>query len=90
MDKAQCRIGIGIIVRHHDGSIIATMRMRKSLFPNPFLVKVCGALEVTKFGINLGLHLILLEGDSLKVIQTINKVEDSWSCAEMFISDFKQ
>lgn len=56
VDKVDCKVGIGIIVRDENGLVSAAMRQNKSLFPNPLLAKIVGAFETIKFGLQLGSH----------------------------------
>ncbi|KAF5474944.1 hypothetical protein F2P56_006796 [Juglans regia] len=44
VDKQQCKIGIGTIIRDWEGELIATMRMKRSLFPSPYLAEAYAAL----------------------------------------------
>lgn len=64
MDKINCRIGLGVIVRDHKGLIIAALRMNRPLLHDPLLAKACGAFEAAKLGIQLGLTQVILKGDS--------------------------
>lgn len=88
IDKTLCKIGIGVIARDWQGRVIATtMRMNRSLFPDPLLAETFGAFQATIFGSKLGLTNIKLEGDSLHVIQAISKAGESWTSTEMLVSD---
>lgn len=72
VDKAQCKIGIDLIIRDWNGRIVATLRSHRPLFPDPFLAGACGAMEAACFGQQMGLKKIILEGDSKEVISAIN------------------
>ncbi|KAF5470856.1 hypothetical protein F2P56_011344 [Juglans regia] len=68
------------------------MRMKRSLLPDPLLAETFGALPATIFGYELRLSsTIILEGDSLQVIQAISKVEESCTTSNgmLFISDIR-
>ncbi|XP_041016139.1 uncharacterized protein LOC121258659 [Juglans microcarpa x Juglans regia] len=90
VDKMQGFIRVGVAVRDSAGQIIATMRLRKHLFPNPLLVEAYGVLQAIKFGLDLGLSYVIIEGDSLQVINALHKDKEDWSSASMFMCEAKQ
>ncbi|KAF5447435.1 hypothetical protein F2P56_032989 [Juglans regia] len=55
VDKTNCRIGLGVVVRDHRGLMIDALRMNRPLFPDPLLAEAYGLFEATKLGIQLGL-----------------------------------
>lgn len=77
MDKIQCKIDIMIIVRDWEGIFLATMRINRPLFLDSLLTEAVGAYQAILFGLDLGLSQIILEGDSLQVIQHITKAKES-------------
>ncbi|KAF5447347.1 hypothetical protein F2P56_032905 [Juglans regia] len=89
VDKAKCKVGIGIIVRNHTGSVVATSRLNRPLYPDPALAEAIGALEAARLCHHLGLTNIILEGDALQVIQAINSRSENWSSTGMIMEDVK-
>ncbi|KAF5442049.1 hypothetical protein F2P56_036930, partial [Juglans regia] len=71
VDKANGVIGVGVAVRDSLGYTIATKKTNKLLFPNPLLAKAFGALKAVQFGVELGLSQVVVEGDSLQVINIL-------------------
>lgn len=69
---------------------MARMRMNINLFPGPLLAKAFAALYVIIFALDLDLTRIILERDSLQVIQAIKKEEEDWRSVGMVIGDIKQ
>ncbi|XP_041004142.1 uncharacterized protein LOC121249507 [Juglans microcarpa x Juglans regia] len=65
VDKAKGIIGVGVAVRDNLGQIIATMRTKKHIFPDPLLAEAFGALKTVQFGLELGLSQVIIEGNSL-------------------------
>ncbi|XP_042980106.1 uncharacterized protein LOC122310291 [Carya illinoinensis] len=90
MDKVHGRIGVGVVVRDNSGHIIATMRTSKEMFPNPLLAKAYGALQAVKFGLDLGLHQIIIEGDSQQVTKALSNDQEGGTSASMFVCEAKQ
>lgn len=87
--KERGLIGIDIVMRNSAWSIITTSRTNRLLNHDPLLPEATGALQATLFTLNLGCHNIILEGDSLQVIQDIPKDNDNLSCYELMIQDIK-
>ncbi|KAF5475450.1 hypothetical protein F2P56_007254, partial [Juglans regia] len=86
VDRSQCKIGIGIIIRDWNGRVVVTLRKFRPLFPDPLLAE---AMEASCLGLQLGIKRIILEGDSKIVISTINNREENWSATGMLIEDVK-
>ncbi|XP_040993835.1 uncharacterized protein LOC121240415 [Juglans microcarpa x Juglans regia] len=89
IDKRNCKVEIEIIVRDHSGQVVASSRLNISLFPESFLAEAIGAMEASRISNYLGLTKIILEGDSLQVIQAINRRGENWSSTGMIINDIK-
>ncbi|XP_041025479.1 uncharacterized protein LOC121265876 [Juglans microcarpa x Juglans regia] len=54
IDKARGLVGVGVVVRNSLGRIIATLRTKKHLYPDPLLAEAFGALKTMQFGLELG------------------------------------
>ncbi|KAF5458866.1 hypothetical protein F2P56_022864 [Juglans regia] len=89
VDRIQCKIGIGLIIRDWNGRVVATSGKYRPLFPDPLLAEAMGAMEATCFGLQLGITRIILEGDSKIVISAINIRKEEVSATGMLIEDFK-
>ncbi|XP_035546543.1 uncharacterized protein LOC118348606 [Juglans regia] len=90
VDKARGIVGVGVAVRNSSGSIIATLRTKKPLFPDPLLAETFGALKTAQFGMELGLTQVIIEGDSIQVINQLRSGKKGFNSASMFISEAKQ
>ncbi|XP_041017915.1 uncharacterized protein LOC121260135 [Juglans microcarpa x Juglans regia] len=90
IDKARGIIGVGVVVRDSTGKIIATMRTKKHLFPDPLLAESFGALKIVQFGLKLGLTKVIIEGDSLQVINSLRRDKEGCNSATMFVCEAKQ
>ncbi|XP_042988653.1 uncharacterized protein LOC122316184 [Carya illinoinensis] len=90
VDKVNCKVGVGTIIRDWEGRVIACMRMCKPLFPNPYLAEAFGALHSAKLAIDIGLKQIKLEGDAMNVINDIKGNKASWKQTGLIINDIKQ
>lgn len=66
-----------------------TMRMNKPFFPDPHLAKAYAALQSTLLGLDMGLTKIILEGDTLNVVNKINGANENLDKAGMIILDVK-
>ncbi|XP_042958135.1 uncharacterized protein LOC122293694 [Carya illinoinensis] len=90
VDKVNCKVGVGTIIRDWKGRVIACMRMCISLFPDPYLAEAIGALHSVKLALDIGLIQIKLEGDAINVVNDIKGNKDSWKHTGLIITDIKQ
>ncbi|XP_018805650.1 uncharacterized protein LOC108979433 [Juglans regia] len=72
IDRSMCKIGIGVVVRNWEGKLIATMRSQRTLFPEAKLAEALAALKAVILCKHLQLQNLILEGDTLNVVQDIN------------------
>ncbi|KAF5465143.1 hypothetical protein F2P56_015174 [Juglans regia] len=87
VDKGKGLIGIGVVIRDSFGQVIATMRQRKKLYPDPLLAESYGALQAVKVAWEIGLKQIILEGDSLQVTKSLAEDREVLSSSSMFWSE---
>lgn len=64
-------MGCGIIVRDYKGFVIAAQSKRLNALQELVIAEAMAALVVVEFSRDLGIHSIILEGDSLLVVQAI-------------------
>ncbi|KAF5447987.1 hypothetical protein F2P56_033496 [Juglans regia] len=87
VDKVNCKAGFGAIVRDWEGSVIGTMRRNYDLYLDPMLVETIVAFYAIKFCEEQGFKNVILEGNSLLVVDKIQKQQvDDTSCG-MFIAE---
>ena len=68
----QVSAGIGVVIRDWEGQIIATLS-QKVWYPGSVdLVEALAACRAISFAKELSIHQLVIEGDSLRVIQAIN------------------
>ncbi|XP_042980102.1 uncharacterized protein LOC122310285 [Carya illinoinensis] len=89
LDKIRCRVGVGAVIRDHEGQVLATLRMQHDLFPDPFLAEAYAALQASIFCKSSGYKGIIMEGDSLQVVKGLNSASDSHTYAGQLIADTK-
>lgn len=89
LDMVHCQMGIGAITRDWEGKVSATLRMKRDLFPNPFLAEAIPALQATLFCKNLGFKNIIIEGDALQVVHGIQRSYELDTCTGMIMVDTK-
>ncbi|XP_040998121.1 uncharacterized protein LOC121244147 [Juglans microcarpa x Juglans regia] len=77
IDKGNSRLGIGVIVRNSEGSVMASLCSSMDLIPDPLLAEAVATRRASSFCVELGLQHIILEGDSLSVVKAIQHKEDS-------------
>ncbi|KAF5468500.1 hypothetical protein F2P56_012646, partial [Juglans regia] len=83
------RIGIGVLIRDHQGLVIGALRANRILRGNPFVAEAYGLLMATFFCKDLGLRQLCLEGDSKQVVDLLNQDSSNWSMGGCLITDAK-
>jgi hypothetical protein len=74
LDSVNQRMGVGVIVRDHMGRVIAARSTTVEFSSEPVVAEAIAALHAAEFSRDLGLPKIILEGDSLQVV---NAVQDT-------------
>lgn len=87
LSKVHCKVGIGVIIHDWEGKVRATLRMKRDIFPNPFLAEVVAALHATLFWQDVGFKNIILEGDALQVVQGIQNSAEVGASTCMIMAD---
>lgn len=80
-------MGIGIVVRDHSGFVIAARGKRMIGTPEPVQAEALGALMAAELSRDLGLPDVILEGDSLLVVQALRKMSPNLSSYGQVIED---
>ncbi|XVF53229.1 hypothetical protein PTKIN_Ptkin05aG0083200 [Pterospermum kingtungense] len=63
--------GVGIIIRNSEGEVMGTLATSISLVTNHLLVKAIMGVKVLEFAKDMGFTKIILEGDSISVINRL-------------------
>lgn len=83
------RVGVSAVMCNDRGEFMAAMVDTLEGALNNDHVKAAAALRAIDVAISIGLDKILLEGDSLRIIQAINSDEDDLSPVGNIISDIR-
>ncbi|KAJ0017910.1 hypothetical protein Pint_10785 [Pistacia integerrima] len=67
-----------------EGRFMATMRMKKPMFPDAYLAESFAALQA-----DIGINQIILEGDALQVVNDLLRDEENWGQASLISMDTK-
>lgn len=89
VDKVNCKVGVGVIVRDWTGKVIASLRSQRAFFLDAYLAEAFAALKAVILDKQLGLQRILLEGDAQKVVNDIKGAADQWSSAGLMVSNIR-
>ncbi|XP_042979840.1 uncharacterized protein LOC122310016 [Carya illinoinensis] len=89
MDRAKCRIGIGVIIRDWKGKAMATLRCQRALFPDPVIAEALGALKAISLCQQLYINRVILEVDAKTVVDDINCGIEKWNSGGMIIQDIR-
>ncbi|KAF5476840.1 hypothetical protein F2P56_003534 [Juglans regia] len=89
VDRVNCRIGVGVIIRDWHGQVVATLRSQRDLFPDPTMAEAVGALNAVILCQQLHLSRIILEGDAKIVVDEVNSDSGKWTSVGMIIQDIR-
>ncbi|KAF5443004.1 hypothetical protein F2P56_035601 [Juglans regia] len=89
LDKNNCKVGVGAIIRDREGTVKATMRMKHDLYPDPLLVEAYALLQASIFCKSLGWKELILERDSLQGVNYLKTGEANDSYVGTMIRDTK-
>jgi ribonuclease HI len=78
LDKNNGRMGIGLVIRDSSGKVYAAASHVVDFLIDPIVGESMAALKVVEFCKNMGLDRIMVEGDSLQVVNAINKPGLNW------------
>ncbi|KAF5458192.1 hypothetical protein F2P56_022246 [Juglans regia] len=87
VDKHLSLAGFGVVVRDSKGHVLATMRMKQNLLPDPHLSESYVVFYASKFAMELGFQRIILEGDALNIVEGIKNGAQGWDSSSMLILD---
>ncbi|CAL5412558.1 unnamed protein product [Camellia sinensis] len=82
-------IGVGIVVRDHTGAVIAAMSAKRVSTMEVDCIEAFAALVALQFALDLGLHHIVLEGDSLIIVRAFHSVSKSLASFGHFVEQAK-
>ncbi|XP_059429871.1 uncharacterized protein LOC132163564 isoform X2 [Corylus avellana] len=86
--KNNC-MGLGVIVRDHKGLIHAALSKTLNCLHPSAIAEAVGALRAAEFCCDLGLHNVVLEGDSLIVVQDILALASNWCAHGQIVADIR-
>jgi ribonuclease HI len=79
VDKGTGRIGIGIIVRDHEGILLAARSFAKTLVVEPVAAEGLAAFYAVEFSRDMCFNDIILEGDALQIVAAVQTDSQHWS-----------
>ncbi|XP_042950075.1 uncharacterized protein LOC122282191 [Carya illinoinensis] len=90
INSREGKIGIGVLVRDHQGRVIGALHANNPLKGSPFDAEAYGVLLTAIFCRELGLKSIYLEGDAKQVVDLLKNHKLNWSLGGCLIGDARQ
>ncbi|XP_042974744.1 uncharacterized protein LOC122306381 [Carya illinoinensis] len=87
--KLNCKVGVRAVIRDWEGKVCATLRMNHSLFLEPLLAEAFAAYQASIFLKTLGWQEVIIEGDSLQVVNGLMSPSKIDSYVGILIRDTK-
>lgn len=85
--EVQDRLGISLVARDHEGGILATKKVSKAGCVVPLLAEVVRVFQAAIFASELHLASVILEGDSLQIVQGLNLHQERWDSVGLVLLD---
>lgn len=82
-------IGVGVVVRDHQGAVIAALSAKRASAMDVDCMEAFAALAAIQFALDLGLHHIIFEGDSLTIVRAFHSVSKSLATFGHFVEQAK-
>ncbi|XP_042978388.1 uncharacterized protein LOC122309093 [Carya illinoinensis] len=83
-------MGIGPILRNYNGQVLGTIRARRNINLSPFIAEAYAMMMDVLFYKEASFHSVIFEGDSLQVVERMQKTVIDWSQGGFIIKDTKQ
>jgi hypothetical protein len=85
------RIGIGVIVRDHDGGAMAMLSETQTMdfIQDPATAEALAARRAAELSLSLGIRKLILEGDSLQIVRAIQEPTGGQHMYGLIIEDTK-
>jgi hypothetical protein len=82
-------MGVGMVAQNQNGDVIGVKCMTKSFIIDPTTTEAVGAREMVAFCQQMGFSTIIMERDSLELIQALRREGSCWTSYGMMINDAK-
>jgi hypothetical protein len=86
IDKGQSRIRVGVIARDHKGEVLEMCCTSKNYCTDSTMAEAYVAWMAVGLAIRLDVQNSIFEGDSLEVIQPVQKVECCWTTYDRLLT----
>ncbi|XP_042988721.1 uncharacterized protein LOC122316237 [Carya illinoinensis] len=87
LSEARDRVDFGLVARDHEGGVIVVKKVSKGGCVVPLLAEAIGGLQAAIFASELNLSSMILEGDSLQVVQGLSLHKERWDSVGLVMSD---
>ncbi|XP_042964686.1 uncharacterized protein LOC122298909 [Carya illinoinensis] len=87
LSEARDRVGFGLVARDHEGGVVAVKKVSKGGCVASLLAEAVGGLQAAIFAFELKLSSVILEGDSLQVVQGLSLHKERWDSVGLVMSD---
>jgi hypothetical protein len=89
IDLERLRMGIGIIARDHSGTVLAAVSSLMLGITDPTTTEAVATWKMAEACVSLGYSKVILEGDSLEIVNSLQKDGCCWSRYSTMINDAK-
>ncbi|XP_042974783.1 uncharacterized protein LOC122306422 [Carya illinoinensis] len=90
IDVSRDLVGIGGIIRDCNGEVLATLRAKRKMILSPFAAEAYALMVAMLFSNEAGILKLMLKGDSLQVVQKLQKLVEDWSIGGLIVEDTRK
>jgi hypothetical protein len=83
-------MGLGIVGRDYNGQLCLAVTDCRRFITDPSTAEALAAWRLAEICVRLGFNEVILEGDSLEVVQALNRDEPVWGQYGSLVNDAKR
>ena len=87
--KEEGRIGLGAVIRDHNGNLLAARSVTKIGIIEPIAAEAMAAILAFQLSSELGVSNVWLEGDANMIVKAVESTEVNWSHTGHLIDDIR-
>lgn len=90
MDKNHGHIGLGTVVKNHEGIVLAIRSTTRNVIAEPIVAEALAALHAMELCQEMGFNYIILDGDALQIVLAFKAEGNNWSKFGYLVDGIKE
>ncbi|XP_041001662.1 uncharacterized protein LOC121247365 [Juglans microcarpa x Juglans regia] len=89
-DSKNQKVGVGVIIRDHNGEQMAACSEPNLLLPQPLIAEAAAMRKAIELCIELGFNRVIIEGDAKVILEAVVNPNTCWTAYGQIIQDVKE